>query len=61
MKHAIDFWRKQFRGEVPIKDDVDVTVDDIENCNLILWGDSESSRYVQNHRQWTSITRTIDR
>ena len=46
MQHAIDFWQKQFRGEVPIKNDVDVTEDDIDNCNLILWGDAQSNKLI---------------
>ena len=46
MKHAIDFWQKQFRGKVPIKDDVDVTEDDIQDCNLILWGDMGSNKLI---------------
>ncbi len=41
--HATEAWRKQFRGEAPIKNDVDVTDDDIANRNLVLWGDAESN------------------
>ncbi len=43
MKHATDHWRKQFRGDAPVKDDTDVTADDIKNNNLILWGDPKSN------------------
>ncbi|MEO2091178.1 MAG: prolyl oligopeptidase family serine peptidase [Gemmataceae bacterium] len=43
MKHATDHWRKQFRGDAPIKDDKDVTADDIKNNNLVLWGDAASN------------------
>jgi dienelactone hydrolase len=39
MKRAIREWRRQFRGEPRIKDDKDVTADDIASKNLILWGD----------------------
>jgi hypothetical protein len=43
MKHAVKHWRQQFRGDAPIKDDKDVTDDDIKNSNLILWGDAQSN------------------
>jgi len=43
MKHATEHWRKQFRGDAPIKADKDVTEDDIRNNNLILWGDPKSN------------------
>jgi len=42
-KHAIDHWRKQFRGDARVKNDTDVTDDDIKNHNLILWGDPKSN------------------
>ncbi len=43
MTHAIDHWRKQFRGDAPVKDDKAVTDDDIKNANLVLWGDPSSN------------------
>ena len=36
-------WDKYFRGELPVKNDVDVTDDDINNRNLILFGDPASN------------------
>ena len=46
MDHAIDHWRKQFRGEVVQKDDTAVTADDEKTANLILWGDPSSNKYL---------------
>jgi hypothetical protein len=43
MGHAIDHWRKQFRGEARVKDDDDVDEADIAAHNLVLWGDPESN------------------
>src|SRR5947208_4741278 len=43
MTHDIEHWRKQFRGDAPNKDDKDVTEDDINRANLILWGDPSSN------------------
>ena len=47
MKHAIAHWRQQFRGEALVKDDVDITEDDMKNSNLILWGDVSSNAIIK--------------
>ena len=39
-------WARYFRGELPIKDDKDVTEDDIRRCNLILFGDPGSNPWI---------------
>jgi hypothetical protein len=43
MQHAVDHWRRQFRGEARVKDDKDVTEADIAGHNLVLWGDPPSN------------------
>jgi len=43
MTHAIEHWRKQFRGEPRVKDDRDITEADIAAHNLVLWGDPASN------------------
>jgi hypothetical protein len=43
MKHAIDHWRRQFRGEARVKDDKDINDADIAAHNLVLWGDPTSN------------------
>jgi len=43
MKHAADHWRKQFRGDAPMKKDSEITEADIANNNLVLWGDPMSN------------------
>jgi hypothetical protein len=43
LKHAVDHWRKQFRGEARVKDDRAVTDSDIAEHNLVLWGDPNSN------------------
>ncbi|HET6575168.1 MAG TPA: hypothetical protein VFG68_16295, partial [Fimbriiglobus sp.] len=43
MKHAIEQWRSQFRGDAPVKDDSAVTAEDIASSNLVLWGDPSSN------------------
>lgn len=39
-------WAKYFRGTLPIKDDVDVTNDDIATRHLILFGDPASNQLI---------------
>ncbi len=46
MKHAVEHWRKQFRGEARIKDDAAVTDADIAAHNLVLWGDPSSNKIL---------------
>jgi hypothetical protein len=43
MARAVEQWRRQFRGEVRIKDDTAVTEDDIRESHLVLWGDPASN------------------
>jgi hypothetical protein len=43
MTHALEHWRRQFRGEAPVKDDVAVSDADMAESNLILWGDPSSN------------------
>ena len=46
MQHAVDHWRRQFRGEARIKDDKDISEADIAAHNLILWGDPRSNSLI---------------
>src|SRR5205823_11597340 len=43
MAHAIEHWRRQFRGEALVKDDTAVTTADMANSHLILWGTPETN------------------
>lgn len=43
MNHAIEHWRRQFRGEARVKKDTEITADDIASSNLVLWGDPSSN------------------
>jgi len=46
MKYAIEHWRRQFRGEARVKDDMAITDEDIASSNLILWGDPSSNKLL---------------
>lgn len=47
MKHAIDAWRAQFRGEARVQCDTSVSDEDIANSNLVLWGDPQSNAVLK--------------
>ena len=46
MNHAIDQWRRQFRGDARVKNDTEITADDIASNNLVLWGDPSSNKLL---------------
>ncbi|HVJ82310.1 MAG TPA: prolyl oligopeptidase family serine peptidase [Planctomycetia bacterium] len=43
LTHAIEHWRKHFRGEPRVKKDVDVTAADVALHHLIVFGEPESN------------------
>ena len=47
LEHAIEFWRRVFRGDALVKDDIAVTRDDIRNKHLILFGDPSSNEILK--------------
>jgi dienelactone hydrolase len=46
MKHAVEHWRKQFRGDARVVTDTGVTDADIASSNLVLWGDPSSNKLL---------------
>jgi hypothetical protein len=46
MDHAMDHWRRQFRGEARVKSDVDLSDAEIASNNLVLWGDPQSNKLL---------------
>ena len=58
---ALTDWELQFRAKPRVVDDIDLTRDDIENSNLILWGDAGSNLLIERiidqlPLNWTSET-----
>ncbi|MDB5298223.1 MAG: alpha/beta hydrolase: peptidase or carbohydrate esterase, partial [Phycisphaerales bacterium] len=45
-EHAVDAWRKQFRGEARVREPADVTDEDIKTKNLVLFGDPRSNPLI---------------
>jgi hypothetical protein len=46
MAHALERWRRQFRGDARVKNDTDLTDDDIAAHHLVLWGDPHSNQVL---------------
>ncbi|MBN8246916.1 MAG: prolyl oligopeptidase family serine peptidase [Verrucomicrobia bacterium] len=46
MAHAIEHWRRQYRGDVRVKDDTAVTDADQAAHHLVLWGDPQSNALI---------------
>jgi len=44
---ALSDWELQFRAKPRVIDDIDLTKDEIENSNLILWGDTASNLVIE--------------
>jgi hypothetical protein len=47
LERAIEHWRRHFRGDARIKNDVDINDDDIASMNLVLWGDPSSNAVLK--------------
>jgi len=47
LAHATNEWRAQFRGMARVKNDTEVTSEDLRLHHLILWGDPQSNRWLR--------------
>lgn len=52
---AIAQWRQQFRGDVRLKNDDQLTDDDIANHNLVLWGNPAGNAILTKIADWLPI------
>jgi dienelactone hydrolase len=43
LARAIEHWRRHFRGVAQVKDDTEITADDMRSSHLVLWGDPSSN------------------
>lgn len=46
MQHAIEHWRRHFRGHPRLKQDTEVTDADIAAHHLVLWGDPKANKLL---------------
>ncbi len=56
-----DEWSKYLRGDLPIKDDVEVTPEDIASRHLILFGDPSSNSLIAQALPGLPLTWTKDK
>jgi len=59
LAHFVTQWRRQFRGELMVRDDKSITEEELSTANLILWGDPKSNSLIgkiasQLPLQWNS-------
>jgi hypothetical protein len=45
-QHFVDRWRALMRGELRVKQDVDVTDDDLLKYHIVAWGTPETNRFL---------------
>ncbi len=45
--HAIEHWRRQFRGSARVKHDTEIDANDIASANLVLFGDPSSNSVLK--------------
>jgi hypothetical protein len=60
LPHQIQRWKELFRGDVRVKDDRDVTREDLERYHLILWGDPSSNQILAQAAAKLPIRWTTD-
>jgi poly(3-hydroxybutyrate) depolymerase len=48
LRRFADEWRRHYRGDLPVKDDTAVTAADVAGCNLVLFGDPGSNRWIRD-------------
>ena len=46
LKRFADEWRRHYHGYLPVKNDTEVTEDDVRHSNLILFGDPGSNLWI---------------
>ena len=53
-------WARYMRGDLPVKDDTEVTADDVRTKNLILFGDPGSNVWIRKALPNLPVTWTRD-
>ncbi|RLS35796.1 MAG: hypothetical protein DWH78_09750 [Planctomycetota bacterium] len=64
LARAIEHWRRHFRGDARVVNDVDLTDDMIQSSNIVLWGDPKSNSVLAKIAdklpiQWTADKVTV--
>ncbi len=64
LTRAIEHWRRHFRGDARVVNDVDLTDEIIQSSNIVLWGDPKSNSVLAKIAdklpiQWTAENITV--
>ena len=64
LARAIEHWRRHFRGDARVVNDVDLTDEMIQSSNIVLWGDPKSNNVLARIAdklpiQWTADKVTV--
>jgi len=64
LTRAIEHWRRHFRGDARVVNDVDLTDEMIQSSNIVLWGDPKSNSVLAKIAdklpiQWTADKVTV--
>jgi hypothetical protein len=64
LTRAIEHWRRHFRGDARVVNDVDLTDEMIQSSNIVLWGDPKSNSVLAKIAdklpiQWTAENITV--
>jgi hypothetical protein len=64
LDHAVERWRRQFRGHARVKDDAAISDEDLRASHLVLWGDPESNAILGRIKarlpiQWNAESITV--
>jgi hypothetical protein len=64
LTRAIEHWRRHFRGDARVVNDVDLTDEMIQSSNIVLWGDPKSNSVLAKIAdklpiQWTADKITV--
>jgi len=46
LQRFADEWRRHYHGYLPVKNDTEVTDEDVQRCNLILFGDPGNNLWI---------------
>jgi acetyl esterase/lipase len=55
LAHFKDRWRRLFRGDLVVKKDTEVTVEDMQTHHVILWGDRTSNKLIAQVAPYSPI------
>ncbi len=60
LTRAIEHWRRHFRGHARVKNDTELTKEDLANSHLILWGDAQCNRVIKQIAEKLPLLWTAD-